>query len=99
MNFKARLKALEQASRGGGDVVLRMADGSQRTITLRRSEDLLALFQRIIRNPNSEETLLIRSAVEIREPDGSHMLELARAGFVDQPTEPEPTEMPKGETL
>ncbi len=86
MNLRSRLEALEQATRGGGDIRLIMADGTERTIPLGRAEDaLLVLFRRIINSPDSEETRLIRSAVEIQEPGGSRMLELAIAGFLTDP--------------
>lgn len=92
MSRRARLAALEHALRGGGDVVLTMADGTQQTIPIQRGDGILNLCHCCMEFPQSPEAELIRRSVTQTEPSGGRMIELAWAMLNSpaEPSEPEP---------
>jgi hypothetical protein len=75
MNLRRRLDALERSQLGGEPIVLLMPDG--RTETLRGS--VLELFSRARDRDRTAEVELIAQSVSSTEPDGAHMIDLARA--------------------
>jgi len=90
-----QLKKDLQGSDGPGEVRLTMADGTEHVIPLGGGKDpLLVLRNRLLADPNSPESRLIRSAVEIVEPDNSHMLEMTCSTLLDNDDPPPPA--PRG---
>jgi hypothetical protein len=75
MNLRRRLEALERSQFGGEPIVLFMPDG--RTETLRGN--VLELFSRARDGDRTPEVELIAQSVSSTEPDGAHMIDLARA--------------------
>ena len=75
MNLRRRLDALERSQMGGEPIVLHMPDG--RTETLRCS--VLELFARARDGDRTPEVELIAQSISSTEPDGGHMIDLARA--------------------
>jgi hypothetical protein len=75
MNLRRRLDSLEKELTGSELIVLHMPDG--RAETLRCS--VLDLFTRAIRGDRTPEVELIARSISSTEPDGAHMIDLARA--------------------
>ena len=75
MNLRRRLEALEKELVSGEQIVLQMPDG--RTETLRGS--VLELFYRARDGDRTPEVELIAQSISSIEPDGAHMIDLARA--------------------
>lgn len=74
LNLHRRLEALERGLTSE-PILLLMPDG--RTETLRG--DVLDLFSRAIKGDRTPEIELIAQSKGSREPDGAHMIDLARA--------------------
>jgi hypothetical protein len=74
MNLHRRIEALEKRVTRE-PIFLLMPDG--RTETLRG--DVLALFSRAFRGDRTPEVELIARSVSSTEPNGAHMIDLARA--------------------
>jgi hypothetical protein len=70
-----RLEALEKSKMGGEPIVLCMPDG--RSQMLRGGP--LELFSRARDGDRSPEVELIAQSISSTEPDGGHMIDLARA--------------------
>jgi hypothetical protein len=75
MNLRRRLEALEKLQLGDDPIVLHMPEG--RTETLRGS--VLELFARARDGDRTPEVELIAQSISSTEPDGAHMIDLARA--------------------
>jgi hypothetical protein len=75
MNLRRRLESLERSQLGGEPIVLHMPDG--RTETLRGS--VLELFAKARDGDRTPEVELIAQSISSTEPDGAHMIDLARA--------------------
>jgi hypothetical protein len=75
INLHRRLEALETSRTGSEPIVLYMPDG--RSETLRGS--VLELFARARDGDRTPEVELIARSVNSTEPDGAHMIDLARA--------------------
>ena len=84
MNLRRRLEALERSQMGGEPIVLQMPDGH--TETLRGS--VLELLSRARDGDRTPEVELIAQSVSSTEPDGAHMIDLARA-LLNGPEDPE----------
>ena len=77
-NFDQRLKKLERQLAPEDPVTLIMPDGTQEELPMTRG-GMLELFRYLINNEDSRKAKLLRASIEILEPGGSHLLELARA--------------------
>ena len=78
-NYDQRLKKLErQLLRDVAPVVLIMSDGSREQLRMPRG-GMLQLFAYLMNNKDSREATLLRKSIQIIEPGGGHMMELAHA--------------------
>ena len=77
-DFEKRLKKLERQLAPEAPVVLIMSDGSREQLRMPRG-GMLQLYVYLIKNEDSPEAKLLRESIQIIEPGGSHLLELARA--------------------
>ena len=75
MNLQRRLQALEKSQLGGEPIVLRMPDG--RSEILRGN--VLELLSHVVRGDRTPEVEMIAESVSSTEPDGAHLVDLARA--------------------
>jgi hypothetical protein len=83
MNLKQRLASLERRLNGNESVVLHMADGR----SLRFPSDFaVGMLGRACRNEQTPEIDLVAQSISSTEPDGAHMIDLARA-ILNSPTE------------
>jgi hypothetical protein len=77
-NVQLRIAALEK-SLHGGELVLIMADGSERILALRGRDGVGYFVRNALQHPDGPEAVLIKSSVSEREPDGAAMVQLGRA--------------------
>ena len=84
--LRRRLAALEIDLGSIESIVLQMPDGHSETL---RGHDAVRLLRRALRNDCTPEMELIARSVSSTEPDGAHMIDLARA-LLNSPTEAEP---------
>jgi hypothetical protein len=75
VNLRRRLEALEQDLRSE-PIVLLMADGRTETLP---GHDVAGLLGRALDGDRTPEMELIARSVSSTEPDGAHMIDLARA--------------------
>jgi hypothetical protein len=84
-SVQSRIEALEKKFQGG-ELVLIMADRSERLVSLHGRDGIGDFMCDALRNPDGPEAALIKSSVSQREPDGSLLVELGRAILLS-PTE------------
>jgi len=77
INLLRRLEALEQELTSD-PIVLLMPDGRTETLPS-HSDDVRDLLGRAVRGDRTPEMELIAQSRSSREPDGAHMIDLARA--------------------
>ncbi len=75
MNLRRRLATLEKGLIGGEPIVLRMPDG--RSEILRGN--VLELLSHVVRGDRTPEVEMIAQSISATEPDGAHLVDLARA--------------------
>jgi hypothetical protein len=78
-----RLEALEKGSGSAERIVLLMPDGHSETLP---GHDAVSLLGRALGGDLTPEMELIARSVNSTEPDGAHMIDLARA-LLNSPTE------------
>jgi hypothetical protein len=81
-NLRRRLAALE-TQLVSAPILLQMPDGSAVTFP---GEDVLGLLAKAVRGDRTPEVELLAQSVSSTEPDGAHLVDLARA-ILNSPTE------------
>jgi hypothetical protein len=76
MNLKRRLALLERQTTGAGAIVLHMTDGGVMNLPGDCALGVLAAAVRAERTPQVE---LVAQSISSTEPDGAHLIDLARA--------------------
>jgi hypothetical protein len=77
-NVRLRIEALEKRFHGG-ELVLIMADGSERILAPRGRDGVGYFVSDALQHPDGPEAVLIKFSVSQREPDGAAMVQLGRA--------------------